>query len=132
MKEEGQQYPKIAEKWGFGMAPPKLNTQRTRVKASEWLLHVLGSHNLPQSDDSCLELASILKGMFNRIVREDQWDWFTVAKQLGYPSRRISIGCRCDVALMYSLGAREFLMSQERAGFTYSQHEKSRICLRLA
>ena len=25
-----------------------------------------------------------------RVVREDQWDWFTVAGQLGYPSRQIS------------------------------------------
>ncbi|MHA6641076.1 GIY-YIG nuclease family protein [Mesorhizobium sp. A623] len=32
----------------------------------------------------------MVKGLFNRVVKEDQWDWFTVARQLGYPSRRIS------------------------------------------
>ena len=29
---------------------------------------------------------SMVKGLFNRVFREDQWDWFTVAGQLGYPS----------------------------------------------
>ncbi len=31
---------------------------------------------------------SELKGMFNRCVREDQWDWFTVHAELGNPSKR--------------------------------------------
>lgn len=31
---------------------------------------------------------SELKGMFNRCVREDQWDWFTVHTELGNPSKR--------------------------------------------
>ena len=33
---------------------------------------------------------SLIKGLFNRVVREDQWDWFTVASQLGYPSRGLA------------------------------------------
>jgi hypothetical protein len=29
---------------------------------------------------------SIVKGLFNRVARQDQWDWFTVSSQLGHPS----------------------------------------------
>lgn len=29
---------------------------------------------------------SILKGMFNRCIKKDQWDWFTTYKYLGYPN----------------------------------------------
>jgi hypothetical protein len=31
---------------------------------------------------------SELKGMFNRCVKEDQWDWFSVHAELGNPSKR--------------------------------------------
>lgn len=31
---------------------------------------------------------SELKGMFNRCVKEDQWDWFSVHVELGNPSKR--------------------------------------------
>ena len=80
----------IAERWGFGMAPPKPTVQRRRSNACECILRVLESRNMLSADDFIMESLSIVKGMFNRIVREDQWDWFTVSGQLGYPSRRIS------------------------------------------
>jgi cold shock CspA family protein len=35
------------------------------------------------------ELLSEAKGMMNRCVREDQWDWFTVFSELGSPSRQV-------------------------------------------
>jgi hypothetical protein len=38
----------------------------------------------------CLDAISEVKGFFNRVARQDQWGWFTVARQLGYPSTRIS------------------------------------------
>lgn len=81
---------KVSEKWGFGMAPPKAKTQRNRDEACTNLLEILCSKHLPDPDEHVLETVSIVKGLFNRIVREDQWDWFTVSGQLGYPSRRIS------------------------------------------
>jgi cold shock CspA family protein len=34
-------------------------------------------------------LLSEAKGMVNRCVREDQWDWFTVFTELGSPPRRV-------------------------------------------
>ena len=47
-----------------------------------------------------LESLSIVKGMFNRVVREDQWDWFTVSRQLGYPPRRVSRSIGHDLGLL--------------------------------
>ena len=80
----------ISEKWGFGMAPPKPLVHKSRSGACECVLRVLDSWNKVSADDFTMESVSIVKGMFNRIAREDQWDWFTVSSQLGYPSRRIS------------------------------------------
>ncbi len=45
---------------------------------------------MPAVSEEALSAISTVKGLFNRVVREDQWDWFTVASQLGHPSRRIS------------------------------------------
>ena len=53
-------------------------------------LDVLKSGEMPAANEELLSSISIVKGLFNRVVRQDQWDWFTVAAQLGYPSRRIS------------------------------------------
>ena len=81
---------KVAQKWGFGMAPPKLETRNAREAACETFLDALRSEEMPAASDELLSAISMVKGLFNRVVREDQWDWFTVAAQLGYPSRRIS------------------------------------------
>lgn len=81
---------KVAQKWGFGMAPPKPKTASARKAACETFLSLLGSDELPAATDELLSAISTVKGLFNRVVREDQWDWFTVDSQLGYPSRRIS------------------------------------------
>lgn len=80
----------IAEKWGFGMAPPKPQIQRSRLEACRLLLTTIGSPQPPEMSGEILEAVSQVKGLFNRVAREDQWDWFTVSRQLGYPSPRIS------------------------------------------
>ena len=83
--------PVVSERWGFGMAPPKPAVHKSRRDASECTLGVLEPRRtVPAAEPLVLESLSVVKGLFNRIVREDQWDWFTVAGQLGYPSRRIS------------------------------------------
>ena len=80
---------KIAQIWGFGMAPPKPEALNER-QACVAFLDALGSEDLPAANDELLSAISTVKGLFNRVVREDQWDWFTVVAALGYPSRRIS------------------------------------------
>ena len=83
---------KVEKKWGFGMAPVKPKTNKERDAACEGILRLLASGQTPspQLREDFMDEASTVKGLFMRIVREDQWDWFTVAGQLGYPSRRIS------------------------------------------
>lgn len=81
---------KIAEKWGFGSAPAKRDTQNHRLEAAAIVLQLLKGSTLPESSEEILDALSTVKGLFNRVVNKDQWDWFTVAGQLGYPSRGIS------------------------------------------
>ena len=91
MKNDSPLFPVVSERWGFGMSPPKPAVHKSRRAASECTLRVLEHKSTaPNTDPLVMESLSVVKGLFNRIVREDQWDWFTVAGQLGYPSRRIS------------------------------------------
>ena len=76
----------VAQKWGFGMAPPKPKTQALRVQACEILLEILSSRRFGELAEEEMEAISTVKGMFNRTVRSDQWDWFSVKAQLGYPA----------------------------------------------
>ena len=91
MTNDSALFPVVSERWGFGMSPPKPAVQKSRCVASECTLRILEDKSTaPNVDPLVMESLSVVKGLFNRIVREDQWDWFTVAGQLGYPSRRIS------------------------------------------
>lgn len=72
----------ISEKWGFGMAPPKLSTLAQRDTSARSVIRLLDGLVEPTT----LESLSVVKGMFNRVWRQDQWDWFTVYAALGYPS----------------------------------------------
>ena len=76
---------KNISKWGFGMAPIS-QTMRERYDLaiqSIFQLMIDKSH-LIDFDINCL---SELKGMFNRCIREDQWDWFSVHSELGFPPK---------------------------------------------
>lgn len=77
----------IAQKWAFGMAPPKPVTQQRRQSAARLVIHTLDD---AQIQDGVADALSEIKGLFTRIARQDQWDWFTVSAALGYPSSRIS------------------------------------------
>jgi len=104
---------RIHEKWGFGMAPPKPETQRSRLDSCAALLQAIDLPGMPVSNPSLLEQISIVKGLFNRIVRQDQWDWFVVSGQLGYPSVRLS------QSIAYELGRlRSSIRDQEEKLFT--------------
>lgn len=72
------------------MAPPKPTTQRDRTLACTKILKVLKLRERPTDHEEVVSSLSVTKGLFNRVVREDQWDWFTVAGQLGYPSRGLA------------------------------------------
>ena len=72
------------------MAPPKPKTQNYREKCCGTLISLLEVGHFPEPEDQNLEPISVVKGLFNRTAKEDQWDWFTVCAQLGYPSRRVA------------------------------------------
>lgn len=74
----------ISQKWGFGMAPLKPSTSRNNRKAIVAVKKMF-------DDDSVLDLISIaddisrVKGLFNRVIKQDQWDWFTIYMYFDYP-----------------------------------------------
>jgi hypothetical protein len=57
-------------------------------KAAETYLQIIHSiYTAPKEVTS--ENISVLKGMVNRCIRHDQWDWYTTYQYLGYPTYRI-------------------------------------------
>lgn len=82
MVEEENKRKKI-QKWGFGMAPLS-ETMRLRYERAARHLEQVLTEEISLSE---VDLTSIseLKGMFNRCLRKDQWDWFTVYERFGEP-----------------------------------------------
>ena len=72
-------------KWGFGMAPFKKETEYTYRKALCQTVNYIYDFPIP-SGITITDEISVVKGMFNRIIRQDQWDWFTVNMYFDYPS----------------------------------------------
>lgn len=79
----------VNEKWGFGMAPVKPANDRKRIWSIGILLHFCEDPSLTPST-SVLESISEIKGLFTRIWKQDQWDWFTVFDRMGRPGMRKS------------------------------------------
>jgi len=73
-------------KWGFGMAPISPRMQGRYDFAVQSMQALLNDESTLTEVDP--ESLSELKGMFNRCVRQDQWDWFSVYTQFGGPPRR--------------------------------------------
>ena len=49
-------------------------------------LHFIQNERKIPCDNDLIEAISNIKGLFNRIRRQDQWDWFTVYMYFDYPS----------------------------------------------
>jgi cold shock CspA family protein len=73
-------------KWGFGMAPMSSRMRTRYDDAVQTGLDVVEGNLLFEDID--LDRISELKGMFNRCLRRDQWDWFTVHAELGRPDQK--------------------------------------------
>lgn len=77
------------QKWGFGAAPISKRMRARYDMAVAVGLRVTRldePHPIEQLSD-----ISELKGMFNRCVRKDQWDWFSVHASLGRPSHHVCV-----------------------------------------
>lgn len=82
---------KVEQKWGFGMAPIITDVQQKREKCVSILLDAVKSESASEQIFDIIiqnkDALSETKGLFNRIHRQDQWDWFTVFEQFGCPGR---------------------------------------------
>jgi|GEM_PF-359537 len=72
-------------KWGFGMAPLKPATEERYCDAIHQMRSFLDSAN-QKSLSINLNAISEVKGLVNRCVRQDQWDWHTVYQRFGEPN----------------------------------------------
>ena len=70
-------------KWGFGMAPISTTMRLRYDRAVRSTLEIL-ERDMPMPEIDLDDLSE-LKGMFNRCVRQDQWDWSSVHAELGLP-----------------------------------------------
>ena len=77
---------KINVKWYFGMAPEKQETTEKRIS---WVKLVIDLLDNNQTNNNTPDALSEVKGMFMRVVKQDQWDWFIVFENLGRPSKLI-------------------------------------------
>ncbi len=82
--DASSQQVRVSQKWGFGMAPPRPELQQRRLG---WVSHVLDLLKYESPHEKSPIAVSEVKGLFNRVVRQDQWDWFMVFQQLGCPGR---------------------------------------------
>lgn len=77
---------KIA-KYGFGMAPLKNNIEiknRFCIKQVQNLLNNCSTLSFAEIAESI----STVKGLFNRIIKQNQWDWFTINMYFDYPTNK--------------------------------------------
>ena len=82
------------KKWGFGAAPLK-EKQENRYKYNlTVVLSYIHNISMPVSE-SLLNSISEVKGLFNRIIKQDQWDWFTVNMYFDYPSNKELVKIVC-------------------------------------
>lgn len=89
--------PEIHQKWGFGNAPLKQKHETEYRAAIETVRDFILSGSVQEL--SILEKhISLVKGLFNRIARQDQWDWSTVSHMMGHPPVKATrhIGFLCD------------------------------------
>ena len=97
---------KVEQKWGFGMAPIKPEVMAKRITQVQEVADYIVSKNV--NTESLLDSLSQVKGLFTRIYKQDQWDWFTVWSQLGRPGTKNS---KEISELMYQL--RKSFLSEE-------------------
>lgn len=89
----------IVNKWGFGMAPFKASTESS-YKEAIVIVKDFVSGNKVIINSELLDSISSVKGLFNRIVKENQWDWFTVNMYFDYPQ---TIDVKIIVSALVSL-----------------------------
>ena len=75
----------VPKRLGFGISNEKTKTREDRIKAIKEVRRLLERGKISQNT---LEALSVVKGMFNRVLKKDQWDWHTVYLQFGRPRKK--------------------------------------------
>lgn len=84
---------KYVPDYGFGMAPISANMQQKYDLACTGMLSLLSGDRI--DPEAAMAFLSEFKGMCNRCIRQDQWDWFTVLTAFGSPEEprmRVIVG----------------------------------------
>ena len=77
------------QKWGFGAAPIS-ERMRLRYDSAVSIGLLVAQSNKPHPCEHLNDISE-LKGMFNRCVRKDQWDWFSVHAAFGRPPHSVCV-----------------------------------------
>lgn len=77
----------IVQKWGFGMAPFKPSTEQSIRKAVTSVSSFVRGDEVVIQSDLTGDISAV-KGIFNRILKQDQWDWFTVYMYMDFPQHQ--------------------------------------------
>ena len=75
------------QKWGFGMAPLKPSTAQSNRRALTAVKNFVNGEGTTKLDTISEDISKV-KGLFNRVYKQDQWDWFTVNMYFDYPTHR--------------------------------------------
>ncbi|WP_217960150.1 GIY-YIG nuclease family protein [Acutalibacter muris] len=89
---------KTITKWAFGMAPYKKETYKQILFSIDILEESLNNKSV--DFNRMLESISRIKGLYNRIIRQDQWDWMTTAAYFDFPT---TYECRHIVSFLSHL-----------------------------
>ena len=87
------------KKWGFGMAPLKPSTAQSNNNSILAVMNLVKGEGIA-NPKSINEDISRVKGIFNRVIKQDQWDWFTVNMHLDYPTNRDLSGIVSSLTLL--------------------------------
>lgn len=74
-------------KYGFGMAPLKKDIETKNRFCIKQVLNLLNDCST-LSSTAITESISTVKGLFNRIIKQNQWDWFTINMYFDYPTNK--------------------------------------------
>ena len=108
------------------MAPISSRMRRRYDAAVQSALDFLYDNTVPES--VLLDDVSEVKGMFNRCIRQDQWDWFSVLEEFGNPAREDMVRIADGLLLL-----RRSLATKDDRGMQSSKRQlvSSNLCLYL-
>lgn len=71
--------------YAFGMREPNPREHAERMASARMVGRMLREGGIPEAEGGALDALSVCKGIFNRVVRQDQPDWVVTQVRLGYP-----------------------------------------------